>query len=116
MNDTTASSPAALKAAIVRVTPFEQNCSLIWNEQSKVGALVDPGGDIDRIENGIKQAGISIDKILLTHGHIDHAGGAAEMRDRLGVKIEGPHKADAILLDALEQQGQLYGVGGVRNV
>jgi hydroxyacylglutathione hydrolase len=107
---------SGLKAAIVTVTPFQQNCTLIWDEASKVGAVVDPGGDLDLIEGAIKQAGVTIEKILLTHGHIDHAGGADELRAKLGVEIEGPHKADAILLDALEKQGQLYGVDGVRNV
>lgn len=116
MSDATATPPSPLKAAIVRVTPFEQNCTLIWDEASKVGAVVDPGGDLERIEQGIKQAGISVEKILITHGHIDHAGAAAELRDKLGVKIEGPHKDDAVLLDALELQGQKYGVSGVRNV
>jgi hydroxyacylglutathione hydrolase len=116
MNDPTAKPDSLLKAAIVRVTPFEQNCTLIWDEASKVGAVVDPGGDLDRIEQAIKQAGISIEKILLTHGHIDHAGGAEELRDKLGVKIEGPHKNDIILLEGLEKQGRHYGVEGVRNV
>ena len=107
---------SALKAAIVQVTPFEQNCSLIWDEATKVGAVVDPGGDLDRIEDAIAQTGIRIEKILLTHGHIDHAGGADELRAKLGVKIEGPHRADKVLLDGLEQQGQMYNIGGVRNV
>jgi len=115
MPDTSA-KPSSLKAAIVRVTPFEQNCTLIWDEVSKVGAVVDPGGDLDRIEEGIRQTGISIEKILLTHGHIDHAGGAAELREKLGVKIEGPQTDDIILLEALEKQGELYGIDGVRNV
>ena len=106
----------ALKAAIIPVTDFQQNCSLIWDEASKVGAVVDPGGDLDRIERGIAEAGITIEKILLTHGHIDHAGGADELRAKLAVKIEGPHKADYILLEALDKQGQLYGMSGVRNV
>jgi hydroxyacylglutathione hydrolase len=115
------SKPAAkpkpgLKAAIIPVTGFQQNCSLIWDEATKVGAVVDPGGDLDRIEQGINEAGISIEKILLTHGHIDHAGGADELRAKLGVKIEGPHKADKILLDALEKQGRAYGIEGARNV
>ena len=105
-----------LKAAIVPVTPFQQNCSLIWDEATKVGAVVDPGGDLDRIEDAIAQTGIRIEKILLTHGHIDHAGGADELRAKLGVKIEGPHRADKVLLDGLEQQGQMYNIGGVRNV
>jgi glyoxylase-like metal-dependent hydrolase (beta-lactamase superfamily II) len=116
MTDATSKPLSPLKAAIVRVTPFEQNCTLVWDEASKVGAVVDPGGDLDRIRKGIEEAQISVEKILLTHGHIDHAGGAAELRDLLGVKIEGPHKNDAILLDGLEKQGQMYGVEGVRNV
>lgn len=108
------SSP--LQAAIVRVTPFDQNCTLIWDEATKVGAVIDPGGDLDRIEAAIKETGMTVEKILLTHGHIDHAGGAADLRDKLGVKIEGPHKNDSILLDALEKQGEMYGISGVRNV
>jgi glyoxylase-like metal-dependent hydrolase (beta-lactamase superfamily II) len=107
---------SSLKAAIIPVTPFQQNCTLIWDEATKVGAVVDPGGDLDEIARGIAEAGITIEKILLTHGHIDHAGGAEDLRARLGVKIEGPHKADVILLEALEKQGKLYGISGVRNV
>jgi hydroxyacylglutathione hydrolase len=116
MTTPTASTKSALKAAIIPVTGFQQNCSLIWDEATKVGAVVDPGGDLPLIKRGIKEAGISIDKILLTHGHIDHAGGADELRAKLGVKIEGPHLADKILLDALENQGKAYGVDGARNV
>ena len=89
-----------VKAAIVPVTPFQQNCTLLWDEASKVGAVVDPGGDLDRIQAGIAKAGMTVEKIVLTHGHIDHAGGAAELKERLGgVPIEGPHQADDFLLD-----------------
>jgi glyoxylase-like metal-dependent hydrolase (beta-lactamase superfamily II) len=116
MNNASAAPQTPLKAAIVRVTPFEQNCTLIWDEASKVGAIVDPGGDLDRIARAVEEAGIEVEKILLTHGHIDHAGAADELRQELGVKIEGPHKADAILLDNLEKQGEQYGLSGVRNV
>ena len=117
----TAAAPKAktaspLRAAIVPVTLFEQNCTLIWDEATKAGAVVDPGGDLDRIEAGIKQTGIAIEKILLTHGHIDHAGGADELRERLKVKIEGPHQADIVLLEALEKQGKIYSISGCRNV
>ena len=116
MTATADTTKSALKAAIIPVTDFQQNCSLIWDSVSKIGAVVDPGGDLDRIESGIKEAGITIEKILLTHGHIDHAGGADELRERLGVKIEGPHLADKLLLDALDRQAKLYGISGVRNV
>ncbi len=106
-----------LKAAIVPVTPFQQNCTLLWDEQSKVGAVVDPGGDLHRIEAGIKQTGMTVEKILLTHGHIDHAAGAAELKGKLGeVPIEGPHKADKFLLDGLAAQGLAMGLLGARNV
>ena len=103
-------APATFKIAIVPVTPFQQNCSLIWDETTRVGAVVDPGGDLDDIQAAIAQVGIKIEKILLTHGHIDHAGGAEDLRKSLGVKIEGPHPADKILLDALEKQGAAYNI------
>lgn len=101
---------SGLKAAIVPVTPFQQNCTLVWDEQTKIGAVVDPGGDLDRIRAGIAQVGMTVEKIILTHGHIDHAGGAAELRELLGVKVEGPHEADRFLLDGLEEQGRAYGM------
>lgn len=106
----------ALKAAIIPVTPFQQNCTLLWDEASKIGTVVDPGGDVDRIRAAIEKLGIKVEKILLTHGHIDHAGGADELRAALGVKIEGPHEADRFLLDGLEKQGRNYGIDGSRNV
>jgi hydroxyacylglutathione hydrolase len=100
-----------LKAAIVPVTPFQQNCTLIWNPHTMTGAVVDPGGDLDRIEAAIAEVGMKPEKILLTHGHIDHAGGAAELRERLGgVPIEGPHAAERPLLDNLDKQGEAYGI------
>jgi hydroxyacylglutathione hydrolase len=106
-----------LKAAIVPVTPFQQNCTLLWDEASKVGAVVDPGGDLHRIEAGIKKVGMTPEKILLTHGHLDHAGGAAELKEKLGgIPIEGPHQADKFLLDGLAAQGLGMGIMGMRNV
>jgi hydroxyacylglutathione hydrolase len=106
----TPQAPASFKVAIIPVTPFQQNCSLIWDEATKVGAVVDPGGDLDDIHAAIAQVGMTVEKILLTHGHIDHAGGAEDLRKVLGVKIEGPHRADKILLDALEKQGAAYSI------
>ncbi|MGZ8323283.1 MAG: MBL fold metallo-hydrolase, partial [Rhodoplanes sp.] len=76
---------------------------------TKKAAVVDPGGDLDRIREAVAQNGVTVEKIILTHGHIDHAGGAAELREELGVPIEGPHEADRFLLDRLAEQGQVYG-------
>jgi hydroxyacylglutathione hydrolase len=112
MSDTTKpdAAEAGLKAAILPVTPFQQNCTLLWDPATMIGAVIDPGGDLDHIEKAISEVGIKVEKILLTHGHIDHAAGAAELKERLGVPIEGPHEADRPLLDALEAQGQAYGL------
>jgi glyoxylase-like metal-dependent hydrolase (beta-lactamase superfamily II) len=105
-----------LKAAIVPVTAFQQNCTLLWDEETKKGAVVDPGGDLERIEEAIAKIGVTVEKILLTHGHMDHAGGAAELKQKLGVPIEGPHTGDKILLDNLAQQALAFGMTGARNV
>lgn len=104
-----------LKAAIVHVTPFEQNCSLVWDEATKRGAVIDPGGDVERIEQAIAQVGLTVEKIVLTHGHLDHVGGAVELKAKLGVQIEGPHIADKFLMDGVEDQAARYGLSGLRN-
>ncbi len=104
-----------LKAAVVQVTPFEQNCTLIWDQAPKRGAVIDPGGDVDRIEGAIAQVGLTVEKIVLTHGHLDHVGGAAELKQKLGVPIEGPHIADKFLMDGVEEQATRYGLTGLRN-
>ena len=109
------SQPKA-RATIIPVTPFEQNCTLIWCEATKRAVVIDPGGDLDRIEAAIKDAGVSVERIWLTHGHIDHAGGADELREKLGVPIEGPHMDDKFLLDNLKDGGKRFGVEGQRNV
>jgi len=105
-----ATAEVGLKAAILPVTPFQQNCTLLWDPTTMIGAVIDPGGDLDHIEKAISEVGMKVEKILLTHGHIDHAAGAADLKERLGVPIEGPHEDDRPLLDALEAQGQAYGL------
>jgi glyoxylase-like metal-dependent hydrolase (beta-lactamase superfamily II) len=104
------------KIMVVPVTPFQQNCSIVWNEETGGGAVFDPGGDVPRILEAIGKSGAKIEKILLTHGHIDHAGGAAELKEELGVAIEGPHRDDQFLLDSLPQSGAAYGMLGARQV
>ena len=102
-------------AIIVPVTLFEQNCTLLWCAATKKAVVIDPGGDIPKIQAAIKQAKVAVEKIWLTHGHIDHVGGAAELRDALAVPIEGPHVADKFLLDNVVTSGARFGITGVRN-
>ncbi|MFM1816469.1 MAG: hypothetical protein RLZ98_3164 [Pseudomonadota bacterium] len=105
-----------LRAAIVPVTPLEQNCTLLWNAETMEGAVFDPGGDVARIEEAIQKTGVKVGRIYLTHGHIDHASGATELAGRLGVAIEGPHLGDKFLLDSLEEHAPRYGIFTARNV
>lgn len=105
-----------LKAGIVPVTPFQQNCTLLFDEETKAGVVVDPGGDVDVILSVLKDNGITVEAIWLTHGHIDHAAGAMDLKEALGVDIIGPHEDDKPLLSNLERQAQMFGMAGnVRN-
>jgi hydroxyacylglutathione hydrolase len=106
----------ALKVTVVPVTPFAQNCSIVACTATDLAAIVDPGGDLARIMEAIAQLGVTPEKILLTHGHIDHAGAAADLADALSVPIEGPHEADAFLLAGLAEQGKRFGITEARNV
>jgi hydroxyacylglutathione hydrolase len=106
----------AFRIVLVPVTPFQQNCAIVYNDETKRGAVVDPGGDVASILEAIKQTGVTIEKILITHGHIDHAGGAAELREALGVKIEGPNIEDDFLLQSLPETGAQYGMRDARVV
>jgi glyoxylase-like metal-dependent hydrolase (beta-lactamase superfamily II) len=103
---------STLKAAIIPVTPLQQNCALIWCTATMKGAFTDPGGDLDRVKAAAESQGVTIEKILLTHGHIDHCGSAKILADELGVKIEGPHIADKFWIDRLPEDGARYGIVG----
>ena len=105
-----------LNVEIVSVTPFQQNCTILFDAEDKTGVMIDPGGDIKKILSVLKDNSTKITAIWLTHGHIDHAGGAMELKEALGVDIIGPHEADRPLLDNLVIQAQKFGMAGsVRN-
>jgi glyoxylase-like metal-dependent hydrolase (beta-lactamase superfamily II) len=103
-------SDQPLKAAIIPVTPLQQNCTLLWCTATMRGAFVDPGGDLPRLKAAAQQQGVTIEKILLTHGHIDHCGGAGILAKELGVEIEGPEEADRFWIARLEDDGRSYGI------
>jgi len=98
-----------IRAAILPVTPFQQNCTLLWCTKTMDGVIIDPGGDVADILRGITDTGITPKGIWLTHGHIDHAGGVAELNETLKLPVTGPHEADRFLLDGLAEQGRDYG-------
>ena len=101
-----------MRAAIIPVTPLQQNCTLIWCTATMKGAFVDPGGDLPKLRAAVAQTGVTIEKILLTHGHIDHCGEAGTLAKELGVPIGGPHEADRFWIARLEDDGRSYGVAG----
>jgi hydroxyacylglutathione hydrolase len=98
-----------MKYFILPVTPFEQNCTLLWEPGTRRAAVVDPGGDVDEILAEIAARDLKVEKILLTHGHIDHVGGTAELARRLGVPVEGPQREEAFWLDQLPEQCRMFG-------
>jgi hydroxyacylglutathione hydrolase len=98
-----------LRYRTVPVTPFQQNCSIVYDDETRQAAVIDPGGDLDRLLAEADRLGLKLEQIWLTHAHIDHAGGTAELARRLQLPIIGPHKADKFWIDALEQQGRMFG-------
>lgn len=104
----------AIKYQIVPVTPFEQNCTLLWCDETMQAAVVDPGGDLPRILDAVKKNGVVLEKILVTHGHIDHAGGVADLAERLSLPVEGPQREDQFWIDGMPQQSRVYGFPPVR--
>lgn len=93
----------------IPVTPFQQNCSLLWCDQTQAAAVIDPGGDLDEVLAEAQRLGLKLEQIWLTHAHIDHAGAAGELEQQLGLPIIGPHPGDQFWIDALAQQSQMFG-------
>jgi len=100
---------------VVPVTPFEQNCTLLWCPETMKGAAVDPGGDLERILAAAARHGVTLEKILVTHGHIDHAGGVAELAEQLSIPVEGPGQEDQFWIDGMPQQSKMFGFPNVRS-
>ncbi|MGF1778697.1 MBL fold metallo-hydrolase [Vibrio nomapromontoriensis] len=99
----------SLKYQVVPVTSFAQNCSIVWCDETMKGVLIDPGGDIEQLQVLIAELGVQVEKLVLTHGHLDHVGGTEPLSKALGVEIVGPHKADNFWLQGLENQSQMFG-------
>ncbi|SEG62537.1 MBL fold metallo-hydrolase [Vibrio hangzhouensis] len=99
----------SLKYQVVPVTSFAQNCSIVWCDETMKGVVIDPGGDVKQLEMLIKELGVQVEKLVLTHGHLDHVGGTEPLAEALNAEIVGPHKADNFWLQGLEGQSQMFG-------
>jgi hydroxyacylglutathione hydrolase len=106
--------PSSLQGVIIPVTPFRQNCSLIWCTETRRAAVVDPGGEVDRILAAAQAHDVTLEKVLVTHGHLDHAGAVADLAEEFGLPIEGPEEEDIYWIDRIAEQGQRYGMGYCR--
>ena len=100
------------KVAIIPVTQLQQNCTLVWCTKTMRGAFIDAGGDLDKLKLAVERSGVTIEKLLVTHGHIDHCGSTGILAKELGVPIEGPHEADRFWIDKLEADGARWGIRG----
>ncbi|MEP2736868.1 MAG: MBL fold metallo-hydrolase [Erythrobacter sp.] len=112
MTETPTKPTPPMKAAILPVTPLQQNCSLIWCTKTMRGALTDPGGDLDKLKAAVAKSGVTLEKILITHGHIDHCGESGILAKELGIPIEGPHEDDRFWISRLDEDGKKYGING----
>jgi len=104
-----------MRYAIVPVTPFDQNCTIFWCEKTRQAVVIDPGGDVDRIQRKLESEGLTLAKILVTHGHIDHAGAVATLAESAGVPIEGPHEEDRFWIEGMAQQSKMFGFPSVKS-
>jgi hydroxyacylglutathione hydrolase len=113
-SDNLADAPPAdgppIRAMIAPVTPLQQNCTIVWCAKTKKAAVIDPGGEVDRLLAAIEGQGLTVEKIWITHGHMDHAGGTAALKAATGAPIEGPHPDDQFWIEGIEESGQRYGV------
>lgn len=104
-----------MQYAIVPVTPFQQNCTVLWCPETMKGAAVDPGGDLDRVLRTVEAKGVTLEKILVTHGHLDHVGGVAELSEKFSLPIEGPQIEDKFWIDGMPMQAEMFGFPPTRS-
>ncbi len=103
-----------IQAMIAPVTPLQQNCTIVWCARTKKAAIIDPGGEVPRLLEAVEQLGLTLEKIWVTHGHMDHAGGVAALQEATGVPVEGPHPDDQFWIDQIEASGARYGIPDAR--
>lgn len=113
MNEPAAASP--IRAFVAPVTPLQQNCTVVWCARTNRAAVIDPGGDLDRVLAEIRRRELEVEKIWVTHGHLDHAGATAALKAATGAPIEGPHRDDQFWIDGIEAQGAAYGMPEARS-
>ena len=111
---TEAHPPTPIRAIVAPVTPLQQNCTIVWCVATNKAAVIDPGGETPRILQAIRDNHLTVEKIWITHGHMDHAGGAAALKEATGALIEGPHRDDQFWIDQIEDSGRKYGVPGAK--
>jgi len=104
---------STIQLRVIPVTPLQQNCSMLWDSATMEGVFVDPGGEPEKLQRAAKDAGITIKELWLTHGHLDHAGGAEDLRESLGAPVIGPHKEDDFWLEQIEASYAKYGMPGM---
>jgi hydroxyacylglutathione hydrolase len=107
--------PSPIQASILPVTPLQQNCTLVWCATTKMAAIIDPGGEVPRLLKAVEDLGLTLQKIWITHGHLDHAGGTAALQEAAGVPIEGPHPDDQFWIDDIAASGVKWGMPGARS-
>jgi hydroxyacylglutathione hydrolase len=107
---TSLTDPMPIRAIVAPVTPLQQNCTIVWCTVTKKAAIIDPGGEVPRLLKAIADNGLTLEKIWITHGHMDHAGGTAELKAATGAPIEGPHRDDQFWIDRIEESGRQYGI------
>lgn len=112
--DSNADADLPIRALIAPVTPFQQNCTIVWCARTLKAAVIDPGGEVDRLLAAVGSQGLTIEKIWITHAHMDHAGGTAALHEATGAPIEGPHRDDQFWIDLIASSGRQYGLSDAR--